>query len=303
MIDLHMHSRFSEDGEYTPVELVELCSAQDIHIMSVTDHNCARANAEAQVAAKSKGIIYIAGIEIDCVYKDTNFHVLGYGIDYQSKDFARIEENIEKQSYQASLVRLEKTQAMGFHVTENDMWNISKDCYWPRTWTGEMFAEVLLAKSENKDHSLLCPYRPGGSRSDNPYVNFYWDYYSQGKPCYTKIEYPAMKKMIDTIHRNHGVAVLAHPGVNLKGKEFLLDGIIGLGIDGIEAFSSYHTSEQAKYFYEIACEKQVFVTCGSDYHGKTKPSIEIGKHGCLISYEDICKQLEVSPIYNRRQLN
>lgn len=292
MIDLHMHSRFSEDGEYTPVELVELCSAQDIHIMSVTDHNCARANVEAQAAAKSKGIIYIPGIEIDCVYKDTNFHVLGYGIDYQSKDFERIEGNIEEQSYQASLLRLEKTQAMGFHVTENDMWNISKNCYWPRTWTGEMFAEVLLAKPENGDHPLLRPYRAGGSRSDNPYVNFYWDYYSQGKACYGKIEYPMMEEMINTIHRNHGAAVLAHPGVNLKGKEFLLDEILGLGIDGIEAFSSYHTSEQAKNFYQIAREKQVFVTCGSDYHGKTKPSIKIGKHGCLISYEDMCRQLE-----------
>lgn len=47
-----------------------------------------------------------------------------------------------------------------------------------------------------------------------------------------------------------------------------------------------------RYFYQIACEKQVFVTCGSDYHGKTKPSIGIGKHGCLISYEDMCRQLE-----------
>lgn len=294
MIDLHIHSRYSEDGEYAPVELVERCSAQGIHIMSVTDHNCARANIEAQAAAKAKGIIYIAGIEIDCVYKDTNFHVLGYGIDYQSKDFERIEKNIEKQSLKASLEMLEKTQLMGFHVTENDMWNISKDCYCQGTWTGEMFAEVLLAKSEYKDCPLLLPYRPGGSRSDNPYVNFYWDYYSQGKPCYAKIEYPTMEEIIDTIHRNHGAAVLAHPGVNLKGKEFLLEEILGLGIDGIEAFSSYHTSEQAEYFYQTACEKQMFVTCGSDFHGKTKPSIGIGKHGCLFSYEEMYRQLEKS---------
>ena len=38
--------------------------------MSVTDHNCARANIEAQVAAKAKGILYIPGIEIDCIYKE-----------------------------------------------------------------------------------------------------------------------------------------------------------------------------------------------------------------------------------------
>lgn len=32
MIDLHIHSRYSEDGEYTPAELVERCLAQDISI-------------------------------------------------------------------------------------------------------------------------------------------------------------------------------------------------------------------------------------------------------------------------------
>ena len=101
-----------------------------------------------------------------------------------------------------------------------------------------------------------------------------------------------MKNIVDIIHRNHGIAVLAHPGVNLKNKKYLLNEILGLGIDGIEAFSSYHTSMQAKYFYQKACERQIIVTCGSDYHGKTKPSIKIGKHGCLISYEDIRRQLE-----------
>ena len=54
-----------------------------------------------------------------------------------------------------------------------------------------------------------------------------------------------MKEIIDTIHRNRGTAVLAHPGVNLKGKEFLLEDILKLGIDGIEAFSGYHSPEQA----------------------------------------------------------
>ena len=88
-----------------------------------------------------------------------------------------------------------------------------------------------------------------------------------------------MKEIIDTIHRNRGTAVLAHPGVNLKGKEFLLEDILKLGIDGIEAFSGYHSPEQAAEFYRAAQEHQIIVTCGSDYHGKTKPSIAIGQHG------------------------
>ena len=101
-----------------------------------------------------------------------------------------------------------------------------------------------------------------------------------------------MKEIIDIIHHNHGIAVIAHPGVNLKGKEFLLGGILDLGIDGIEAFSSYHNQKQAEYYYQAAQKKHIFFTCGSDYHGKTKPSIGIGQHNCLIPYTEMVRQLQ-----------
>lgn len=279
MIDLHMHSRYSEDGEFTPAELVEQCRRQGITAMSVTDHNCARANSEARTAAGALGIRYISGIEIDCVYKGLGFHVLGYGFDEESPDFVRIEENVDRQNFRSSLERLEKTQALGFDVTQSEMWELSKDAYWKGSWSGEMFAEVLLAKPEYADHPLLRPYRPGGARSDNPYVNFYWDYYAQGKPCHAAMEYPPMEEIVDTIHRDRGKVVLAHPGVNLKGHEALLGEILDLGFDGVEAFSSYHTPEQAAAFYQQARARGLFATCGSDYHGKTKPSIHLGGYG------------------------
>lgn len=293
MIDLHMHSRYSDDGEFTPSELVRQCAQKGVRIMSIADHNCVKANAEAAKSAIENEITYIPGIEIDCTYKNTNFHMLGYGIDFCSSDFEKIEKNIDDQNFQASLDRLAKTQSLGFcHITETDMWALSKNNYWQKSWSGEMFAEILLAMPEYADHPLLKPYRPGGKRSDNPYVNFYWDYYSQGKPCYAKIHYPAMKEIIDLIHRNHGAAVLAHPGVNLKGKEFLLDDILELEIDGIEAFSSYHTPGQAEYYCSAAQKANIFVTCGSDYHGKTKPSIGLGQHGCIIPYEEMIHPFE-----------
>lgn len=292
MIDLHMHSRYSDDGEYTPTELVEQCARAGVHMMSVTDHNCVKANEEAQKAAEKNGIRYLSGIEIDCTYEKVNFHVLGYGIDFRSSDFEAIEKNVAGQSAQASMERLEKTQALGFsRITEEDMLVMEEGNYWQRNWTGEMFAEKLLAMPEYADHPLLAPYRPGGERGDNPYVNFYWDYYSQGKPCYAKTDYPAMEEVIDTIHRNHGKAVLAHPGVNLRGKEFLLEDMLRLGLDGIEAFSSYHSPEQAQAFYRAAREHNVFVTCGSDYHGKTKPSISLGQHGCTVPEEEMEEML------------
>lgn len=281
MTDLHMHSRYSEDGEFTPTELVEQCCRQGITTMSITDHNCARANAEARTQAEAKGIQYISGIEVDCVCKGLNFHVLGYGIDAGSEDFIRIEENIEKQSSLVSLERLKKTQALGFSITSDEMWALSKGTYWKEMWTGDLFGELLLSKPEYANHPLLRPYRPGGTRSNNPYVNFYWDYYAQGKPCYVKMEYPPIEEVVDMIHRNQGKAVLAHPGVNLKGNEGLLGDVLDIGMDGIEAFSSYHTSEQAAEFYRQARKRGLLATCGSDYHGRTKPSIRLGGYGNL----------------------
>ncbi|MDE5716586.1 MAG: PHP domain-containing protein [Lachnospiraceae bacterium] len=287
-----MHSRYSDDGEFTPTELVEQCAKAGVRMVSVTDHNCAKANEEAQRAAKEKGIRYISGIEIDCTYENVNFHVLGYGIDFWSSDFKAIEKNVADQSAQASLERLERTQALGFsRISEKDMLAMEEGNYWQRNWTGEMFAEALLAMPEYADHPLLAPYRPGGGRSDNPYVNFYWDYYSQGKLCYAKTNYPIMGEIIETIHRNHGAAVLAHPGVNLKGKEIMLEDILRLGLDGIEAFSSYHSPEQAQAFYKTAREHRVLVTCGSDYHGKTKPSISLGQHGCTVPEEEMLDRI------------
>lgn len=292
-IDLHMHSLYSDDGEFTPTELVEKCIASGIQTMSITDHNTVQANEEAQKEAIKRGIRYITGIEIDCVFQNTNFHVLGYGIDYKSSDFAEIEKNIDNQSFDASLKMLAETQKLGFHITENEMYEVSKNNYWKGRWTGEMFAEVLLNHSEYNNHPLLIPYRSGGVKSNNPYVNFYWDYYSQGKPCYVGIDYPFLGDITYIIHQNDGKAVLAHPNVNLKNHYDQLHYLIGAGIDGIEAFSSYHTPLQAFDCFREAQKAKVFVTCGSDFHGKTKPAISLGQHGCLITEHEILNCLEL----------
>ena len=51
-IDLHMHSKYSDDGQYTPNELVEMCHRSGIKIMAIADHNSVKAIDEAKEAAK-----------------------------------------------------------------------------------------------------------------------------------------------------------------------------------------------------------------------------------------------------------
>ncbi len=54
-----------------------------------------------------------------------------------------------------------------------------------------------------------------------------------------------------------------------------------LGIDGVEAYSSYHSKEINDYFYNKAKELNILYTCGSDFHGKTKPAISLGENNCV----------------------
>lgn len=259
--------------------------------MAVTDHNSARANTEAREAAKERGIAYLSGIEIDCLFEDTALHMLGYGIDERDAGFRELEEQFYRQSREASRKMLDKTLELGFCVTEEELEAAAEDSLWPGVWTGEMFAEVLLGKPEYDGHPGLLPYREGGARSENPCLNFYWDFYGPGKPCHVPLCFPSFEQILDLIHQTRGLAVLAHPGMNLKGKEHLLEPMVKLGLDGIEAFSSYHDPGQAAGFLERAGREGLFVTCGSDFHGKTKPAVHLGGHGCTLPEERLREEI------------
>ena len=242
-IDLHMHSLYSDDGEFTPTQLVEMCHEAGVKIMAIADHNWVKAIYEAKKKAEELKIKYIPAIEIDCTYKGINLHVLGYGIDYTNPAFNQLGEDILKQELNCSLKKLELTNQLGFDLKKEQLDALSSN----GVYTGEMFGEALLKDERYVDHELLKPYRSGGSRSDNPYVNFYWDYYAQGKHCYTEVIFPSLEKTIQLI----------------------------------KCFSSYHSLETNDYFYQKAKELDLLFTCGSDFHGKTKPAIHLGENGCV----------------------
>ena len=86
-IDLHMHSMYSDDGEYTPKQFVEMCHEKGIRIMAIADHNSVKAIDEASQKAQELGMQYIPAVEIDCTYEGINLHVFGYGIEYKHEDY------------------------------------------------------------------------------------------------------------------------------------------------------------------------------------------------------------------------
>jgi predicted metal-dependent phosphoesterase TrpH len=180
-IDLHMHSMYSCDGELSPGELFEIARRSGIRTVSLTDHNTCAGIPDAVEAGRTAGIEIISGVELDCFYQGVLFHVLGYGIDHDNSLLQEIDLNVQFQNRASSLETIRLINKAGIKLDEEEALSKAKNGF----VTGELIAEIVLNKTNAGNNPLLHPYLlPRGSRSDNPYVNFYWDYCGQGSPAY-----------------------------------------------------------------------------------------------------------------------
>jgi hypothetical protein len=156
--------------------------------------------------------------------------------------------------------------------------------------SAELIAEVLLGNSIYGGNKMLDPYRAGGERSDMPYLNFYLDFFAQGKPAYVKIKYMDYAEAVAMVNRNNGIPIVAHPGLNLTGKEEMAEELIQAGAKGLEVFNNYHNARQMEYFADLAVRQNMLMTCGSDFHGRNKPLIRVGEFMTLDRYEGYLNQ-------------
>ncbi len=279
--DLHIHSRHSNDGELPVHEIIQRCRLQQVDTFSITDHNSVQAHREAVPACREAGPGFIPGIEIDCQHRGIDLHLLGYQIQWQSPDFSELEEMMDKKIMDAFPEMVRKLDRAGIRV---DMYEVLEKAGGDLP-SGELIAEVLLTNKAYHPHPLLLPYMEGGARSDMPYINFYHDFFAQGKPAYVKIEHMPFEEAVELVKKNAGIPIVAHPGLNLKGREEVVLELIEQGAEGWEVFNNYHTPAQIRYLAETAMKERVLITCGSDFHGKTKPLIEVGHYRFDPSFE------------------
>lgn len=89
LVDFHMHTNVS-DGTYVPKDLLALAKQQQIHALSITDHD--EVGAYTQLTAEdTAGIELFHGCEFSTYYKEKEVHVLGYQF---SLDYPEIQEYI-----------------------------------------------------------------------------------------------------------------------------------------------------------------------------------------------------------------
>ncbi|MEG0076750.1 PHP domain-containing protein [Anaerorhabdus sp.] len=284
--DFHMHSLYSDDGEYSPKELCQMAKDNGISQIALTDHDSVHGVSEMIEEGTKLGLKVIPGIEVDCSFEGTNFHLLVYHMDYRDPRYEDIKQFYLKQNQEIAMKQVELLESyLHIHIDRDALKSIEKN----GVLVPEDIGELLLELPEFKDSEFLLPYRENGNRCDNPFLNIYLDFFSQGKPAYVSGEMLTVQSVLDIAKETQGVTVVAHPGLNFKGKDDIFLRLLDLGIQGIEVESNYHALEQTKFYYDIAKARNLIMTSGSDFHGKNKPAIKMGTFGCEI--EDFVNNL------------
>ena len=104
-------------------------------------------------------------------------------------------------------------------------------------------------------------------------------YLANGRPAFVDRELPEPAEAVRWIREAGGVPVLAHPTwvrTSADGLRTLVRDLKAAGLGGIEVHYSTHTPSQTTEYLELAKQCDLLVTGGSDFHGVTKPDIEVG---------------------------
>ncbi len=270
MIDLHIHTTASSDGQHGPEEIFEMSRRIRFEAIAFADHNSVASVEEGLRLSRDFGIEFIPCIEINTHYKGYDFHLLGYFIDHRDEGLLRWLKGLDADKRRQIRQRVNRLRELGFTLSMEDVERHTMG----REPTGVSYLKALLEREENRGDARLRAY-VDGERSDSPYLNFYLDYLAGGRPASIPIRFISTPEAIQLVQSVGGIPILAHPS---DAKDERLFELIGAGLEGLEVYSSYHREGDEQYFKEVCDRYDLLVTAGSDFHGREiKPDVPLGE--------------------------
>ena len=260
-IDLHMHTTVS-DGSDTPEELVGRVRDAGLALFAVTDHDAVKGCRRVRAVLQPGDPAFLCGAEFSCKDEEGKYHILGYSYDPDSKPIRRLIEHGHSLRMKKVRARLDFIRTkFGFSFPEKEI-----DTLLSQDNPGKPHIGNLMVK---------YGYAPTKEEAIKRYLN----------GIRFKSEYVRPEEAIAGILGGGGIPVLAHP-VFGDGDQLILGDemdarlkrLMGFGLQGVEAFYSGFTPKLTAEMLELATRYDLYVTAGSDYHGKNK-LIELGDTG------------------------
>ncbi len=256
-IDLHLHTTHS-DGSQTPAEVVTLAHEAGVSALAITDHDITTGLPEAMATGQALGIEIIPGIEISSRHGESELHVLGYFLKWEDAQLNERLTALRESRHRRNPKIVALLQAAGIDITYDEVRAVagSDSVGRPHIARVLMDKKVVTSAKEAFDRFL-----------------------AEGKPAYVPRDLPSPADAIRWIREAGGLAVLAHPTWVKTVEGTLTDLARQLkeqGLDGVEVHYSTHAPRQTREYLILAKQLGLLVTGGSDFHGLTKPDIEVG---------------------------
>lgn len=260
-IDLHMHSTVS-DGTDTPEEILARVREAGIALFAVTDHDAVKAGRIIPPLLAEGDPAFLTGAEFSCRDEEGKYHILGYGYDPDAEPIRKLVETghgLRMNKVQARLVFLKKE--FGFAFPEKEL-----------NW---LFAQDNPGKPHIANLMVRLGYAETKEQAIKDFIN----------RIHFRNEYVRPEQAIQSILGGGGIPVLAHPSYGdgdqlILGAEMekRLQRLMEFGLQGVEAFYSGFTPRIRGELLSFAERLGLYVTAGSDYHGKNK-LIDLGDTG------------------------
>lgn len=251
-IDLHIHTTAS-DGLLKPEEVVDIAVAKHLKAIAITDHDTTYGFTHAAEYAAEKNIELISGVELSCLYMESDVHILGYFINHLDESFIRIIQRFRQDRYKRGEAMVAKLNELGINLSMETVKSIAGKASVGRPHVAEALVKEEYVQTFDEAFARYLGYHAS---------------------AYVPKKHFDVDHAIDLIHRIGGLAILAHPGT-LKHDEYIPD-FVDMGLDGLEAHHSKHKSAMASYYKGLAKKHGLLYSGGSDCHGPRKGKILIG---------------------------
>ncbi|MFA6088332.1 MAG: PHP domain-containing protein [Candidatus Woesearchaeota archaeon] len=266
--DFHMHSYLS-DGVNSIEHLIDKARKNGLKKIAITDHDMTYSYELAkEILAKNEitDLIVIPGVEIST----DDYHILGLNIDPHNESLEEVLHINREFCIARSEIMCKNLKNAGYDISFDKVHNLH-----PNT--------KRLGKFHIADY--LAKFETGRIKKENgndiSIQNVIKSYLKKGKVGYVNSMNIFSNQAIPAIHNAGGIAVLAHPSLDVKEMSEI-DSLVKIGLDGIEMQPNYSAKDYLP-FYNYAKAKGLVITHGSDFHrdDMNKP---------ILSYNTNCRR-------------
>ena len=242
--DLHMHSYYS-DGILSPEAIVKYAAKIGLRCIAITDHDTVKAVDEATETGNKHNVEVLTGIELSTTWDGRDIHVLGYCFDHTNAALhAQLELYRDERRHRAIRI-IERLRKQGMDITIEEVEKKAGRGVIGRPHIADVMLSKKMAYNINDVFARFLG--PDGTAYEDKY----------------KI---TPRFAVELIENAGGVAVLAHPTLNMK--ETHVYDMIKAGIHGIECIHPKHTADSTAYYRRLTVQYGLEESGGSDCHGR-----------------------------------